>query len=83
MRKSNEFEGLDGIAVDVRDGRFEQALRQFNKKVQNSGIIREMRDRRYYEKPSTTRKVNKKIARKRHLKKLESEKMARELRNRY
>ena len=35
---------------------FERALRLFRKKVQNSGIIQEVRKREYYEKPTAKRK---------------------------
>ncbi len=35
---------------------FESLLRRFNKRVQQSGILTEMRRREYYEKPSVKRK---------------------------
>jgi small subunit ribosomal protein S21 len=35
---------------------FESALRRFNKKVQQDGILAEARRREYYEKPSVLRK---------------------------
>ena len=35
---------------------FESALRRFNKKVQQDGILAEVRRREYYEKPSVKRK---------------------------
>ena len=35
---------------------FESALRRFNKKVQQDGIIAETRRREHYEKPSVKRK---------------------------
>ncbi|MBT4513019.1 MAG: 30S ribosomal protein S21 [Chloroflexi bacterium] len=34
----------------------ESALRRFNKKVQNDGILSEYRRRQYFEKPSIVRK---------------------------
>ena len=34
----------------------ESALRRFNKKVQNDGILSEYRRRQYFEKPSVVRK---------------------------
>ncbi len=45
--------------VDVRaDGKesFESLLRRFNKKVQQSGILAEVRRREHYEKPSAKRR---------------------------
>ena len=38
---------------------FERALRLFRKKVQNAGIIQEVRKREYYEKPTAKRKRKK------------------------
>ena len=35
---------------------FENLLRRFNRKVQQSGILSEVRHREYYEKPSVKRK---------------------------
>lgn len=39
--------------VEVRrDESFESALRRFKKKMEQEGILREVRDRKHYEKPS-------------------------------
>ncbi len=38
------------------DESFESLLRRFNKKVQQDGILSEIRRREYYEKPSIKRK---------------------------
>jgi small subunit ribosomal protein S21 len=39
--------------VEVKkDESFESALRRFKKKIEQEGILREVRDRKYYEKPS-------------------------------
>ena len=46
---------LGGIAVEVRNGDFNYALRKFKKKVQEAGIIQEIRERQFYEKPSEKR----------------------------
>ena len=42
---------------------FESVLRRFNKKVQQEGVLSEVRRREYYEKPSVKRK--RKVAAKR------------------
>ena len=45
--------------AEVRVGEnetFESALRRFNKKIQQSGILAEARRREHYEKPSVKRK---------------------------
>jgi small subunit ribosomal protein S21 len=40
------------LQVFVRDNNIEQALRVLKKKMQREGVFREMRRRRFYEKPS-------------------------------
>ena len=48
-----------GSVAEVRVGEnetFESALRRFNKKIQQSGILAEARRREHYEKPSVKRK---------------------------
>jgi small subunit ribosomal protein S21 len=40
------------LQVLVRDNNVEQALRVLKKKMQREGVFREMRRRRFYEKPS-------------------------------
>jgi small subunit ribosomal protein S21 len=59
-----------GLSVTV-DRDFNKALRLFGKKVQEAGILKEVRDRMYYEPPSDKKQRRKKMARKRWLKKLE------------
>ena len=51
--------GGDRGLAEVRVGEnetFESALRRFNKKIQQSGILAEARRREHYEKPSVKRK---------------------------
>ena len=64
---------VPGIAVEVKDNNINRALRIFSKKVQDEGIIREFKEREFYEKPSVVNKRKKEIARKRWLKKVEAE----------
>lgn len=59
-----------GVSVEVRNGDFNGALRRFKKKVQEAGIIQEVRDRQEYVKPSTKRARAKAAGRARWLKKL-------------
>ena len=59
----------DGLTVEVRNGDFTAALRRFKKKVQEAGIIQEVRDRQEYIKPSIKRAKAKKAGRARWLKK--------------
>ena len=51
-----------GNSVLVTDGNVEKALRKFKKKVQESGLLEELRSRETYEKPTTESK-RKKIGR--------------------
>ena len=53
-----------GLTVEVRDD-FNRALRTFSKKVQDSGILKEVKERSEYEKPSIRRQRMIKQARKR------------------
>lgn len=41
-----------GLHVEVRNGDFNYALRKFKKKVQEDGILQELREREFYTKPS-------------------------------
>ena len=67
MKKVNdEFRGL---VVEVRNGDVNGAIRRFKKKVQDSGILQELREKEFYEKPSIRRKKAKAAARSRWLKK--------------
>ncbi len=57
------------MQVLVRDNNVEQAMRVLKKKMQREGVFREMKRRRFYEKPSeqTTREKGEAIRRARKL----------------
>tara|TARA_B100001250_G_C19757350_1_gene770752 strand:- start:42 stop:251 length:210 start_codon:yes stop_codon:yes gene_type:complete len=40
------------ITVEVRKGNLEQAMRVLKRKVQKEGLVKEIRQRQYFEKPS-------------------------------
>ncbi len=40
------------ITVEVRGGNLEKAMRVLKKKVQKAGIINQIRDKKYFSKPS-------------------------------
>lgn len=71
---NNEVQ-INGLRVEVRNGDVNGALRKFKKKVQESGILQELRAREFYEKPTTKRKRAKAAARSRWLKKLAKEQL--------
>jgi len=69
-----------GLTVTVgQDGNVEKALRKFKKKVQESGVLLELKNRQHYVKPTTARKLKKNAARGRWLKKLQSEQLPKKL----
>ena len=50
------------INVIVRNGNLEQAMRVLKRKVQKEGIIKELRNRQFYKKPSEIKQEKKKEA---------------------
>lgn len=62
-----------GLTVIVEDGKFEKAMRLFKKKVDETGLLKEVRDRQEYVKPTIRRKLAKNAAKKRWQKFLESQ----------
>ena len=61
--------------MTVHDGQVEKALRKFKKKVQNSGLLFELKERETYVKPTTRRKIQASAARKRWQKYLQSQQL--------
>lgn len=51
------------------------ALRKFKQKVDDSGILEDVKNRMYYEKPTTVKKRKKGAARARWLKKLQEQQL--------
>ena len=47
--------------VDVKDNNVEKALSQFKKRVKNSNLLKELREREYYEKKSLRKRIMKKM----------------------
>ena len=68
-----------GNSVLVKDGNVEKALRKFKKKVQESGLLEELRERQTYEKPTTARKRAKGAAKARWRKQLRSQQLPKKL----
>lgn len=54
-----------GLVVKCEDMPFEKAMRIFRKKVDNSGLLKEVKERQEYVKPSIQRKLAKNRAVKR------------------
>lgn len=70
---------LRGKVVPVINGNFEKAMRKFKKKVMESGILQELREREFYEKPTTARRKAKNQARRRWKKQVEMENLPKKM----
>lgn len=70
---------LHGRSVLVTDGNVEKALRKFKKKINDSGLLNDLRDREFYEKPTTERKRKKSAAENRWQKKLKEQSLPKKL----
>lgn len=66
---------LKGSTVYVRNDNVEQAIRKLKKKMQDSGLLQELRDRESYEKPTTAKKRKAAAAKNRWKKKLASQQL--------
>lgn len=54
-----------GLTVIVENDRLDKAIRLFKKKVDDSGLLNELRNRETYVKPSIERKLKRNAAKKR------------------
>jgi small subunit ribosomal protein S21 len=66
-------------SVRVVDGNVEKALRKFKKKIQEAGLLEELRAREFYEKPTTERKRKKGAAQARWRKKMREQELPKKL----
>ena len=62
-------------SVLVQDDNIEKALRKFKKKVQNSGVLNDLREREFYIKPTTARKLKRSAAKNRWRKQVEAQQL--------
>lgn len=68
-----------GSKVFVKDDKVDQALRKFKKKIADSGKLQDLRDREFYEKPTTARKKAMSAAKNRWRKKLAAQELPKKL----
>jgi small subunit ribosomal protein S21 len=68
-----------GQVVIVKDDNIERALRKFKKKILESGLLNNLRDREFYEKPTTERKRRKSAAKNRWNKKVAGQQLPKKL----
>ena len=62
MRKRGGKKQQRGLRVDVKNNNVEFALKKFKRMVKDSGIMLELKNRTYYEKPSKKRREKKNLA---------------------
>ena len=48
------------ITIEVRKGNVEQAMRVLKRKVQKEGLVKELKERQYFEKPSEKKRRKRK-----------------------
>ena len=65
--------------VTIPDGNVEKALRKFKKKIQESGLLDDLRQRETYEKPTTERKRKKGAAKARLRKQIRDQQLPKKL----
>jgi small subunit ribosomal protein S21 len=58
------------VEITVIDGNVEKAIKVLKRKLQQEGLFREMKQRKFYEKPSIKRKRKEKEAQRRLRKKM-------------
>ena len=59
-KKNLKKQNTSLMHVSVKDNNIERALREFKKRVKNSNLLKELREREYYEKKSArNRKIKK------------------------
>ena len=67
----SKFDKIKGSTVTLKENEnINQALRRFKKKVEESGLLDTLRQKEFYEKPTTARKRAKGAAKARWRKKL-------------
>jgi|TARA_R110001632_G_scaffold123027_1_gene235757 small subunit ribosomal protein S21 len=59
---------MSGYTIEVRNNNVEKALRVLKKKLLKDGVMKELRDRQYYQKPSFKKREKKKENIRRHKK---------------
>lgn len=77
--QNNKFDKVTGNLVYVTNDNVEKALRKFKKKVAESGLLQELRERETYEKPTTRRKKAKNSAIRRWRKRLADEQLPKKM----
>jgi small subunit ribosomal protein S21 len=75
----NRYNKIRGIGIVVGDMPLNVALRKFKQKVDDSGKLEEVKDKMFYEKPTTTKKRKKDAAKSRWKKQLRDQQLPKKL----
>lgn len=68
------------MRVKLKDNEpFERLLRRFKRGVEASGVLKELREKEFYTKPTTERKMKKNAAVRRHRKTVRSQQLPKRL----
>jgi small subunit ribosomal protein S21 len=70
---------LYGRSVIVKDGNVDKALRKFKKKIQDDGLLNDLRAREFYEKPTAEKKRKKSAAKNRWQKQMAAQTLPKKL----
>ena len=70
---------IRGCSVIVQNDQVDKALRKFKKKIQESGLLEEIKERQHFEKPTTERKRKRGAAQARWRKKLREQELPKKL----
>jgi small subunit ribosomal protein S21 len=70
---------VNGSTVYVKNDNVEAAMRKLKKRLQDNGLLQELRDRECYEKPTSVRKKKLSAAKNRWKKKLQSQQLPKKL----
>ena len=76
----SKFDKIKGNTVILKENEnINQALRRFKKKVEESGLLDDLRAKEFYEKPTTARKRAKGAAKARWRKKLRDQQLPKKM----
>ena len=60
MKNREKYQKETLLYVEVKDNNVEKALSEFKKRVKNSGLLKELREREFYLKPSLVKRNRRK-----------------------
>ena len=60
-KKKSKKQKLTLLHVEIKNNSVERALSEFKKRVKNSNLLKELRDREFYTKPSVIKRKKRKL----------------------